>query len=164
MSEVEIVETKKEEIEPLSKLATSILREHYDPIIGKEQNDYMLEKFQSVKALTEQMEHGYIYYWVKYGGNNAGFMGFYPVENKLYLSKFYLAKEFRGKKLSRKMLEFLIDYSKKKGLKSIYLNVNTYNYNSIKIYEHLGFVKIGYEKKDIGKGYYMEGYVYEYNF
>ena len=88
MSEVEIVEAKKEEIEPLSKLATSILREYYDPLLGKEQNDYMLDKFQSVKALTEHMEHGYTYCWVKYGGNNAGFMGFYPVENKLYLSKF----------------------------------------------------------------------------
>ena len=91
-------------------------------------------------------------------------MGFYPIENKLYLSKFYLLKEFRGKKLARKMLEFLIKYSKEKGLKSIYLNVNKYNYNTIKIYEHLGFVKIRDEKNDIGHGYYMDDYVYEYVF
>ena len=163
MSEVEIVEAKKEEIEPLSKLATSILREYYDPLLGKEQNDYMLDKFQSVKALTEQMEHGYIYCWVKYGGNNAGFMGFSPVENKLYVSKFYLAKDFRGKKISRKMLDFLIDYSKKRGYKSIFLNVYRYNYHPIKVYEHFGFVKIGEIKEGIGKGYYYDGYTYEYN-
>ena len=163
MSEVEIVEAKKEEIEPLSKLATSILREYYDPLLGKEQNDYMLDKFQSVKALTEQMEHGYTYCFVKYGGNNAGFMGFSPVENKLYVSKFYLAKDFRGKKISRKMLDFLIDYSKKRGYKSIFLNVNKYNYHSIEVYEHFGFVKIGEIKEGIGKGYYYDGYTYEYN-
>ena len=165
MAKVEITECKRDEIETLSKIATSILREHYDPIVGKVQNDYMLDKFQSVHALNDQIDnHGYIYYWVKYDGNNAGFMGFYPIENKLYLSKFYLLKEFRGKKLARKMLEFLIKYSKEKGLKSIYLNVNKYNYNTIKIYEHLGFVKIRDEKNDLGHGYYMDDYVYEYVF
>ena len=61
------------------------------------------------------------------------------------------------------MLDFLIDYSKKRGYKSIYLNVNKYNYHSIEVYEHFGFVKIRDEKNDIGKGYYMDDYVYEYN-
>ena len=36
------------DIEELSNLATSIVREHFDPIIGKKQNDYMLNMFQSV--------------------------------------------------------------------------------------------------------------------
>ena len=56
MDKIEIVKVKNEEIKPLSILATSILREHYDPILGKEQNDYMLEKFQSEKAIKEQIE------------------------------------------------------------------------------------------------------------
>ena len=159
---VEITKISENEIPILSPLATSILREHFDPIIGKDQNDYMLEKFQSEKAIKEQFEHGYIYYWAKYDGKNVGFLGFYPVENKIYLSKFYLDKEYRGKKVGRKMFDFLVNYTREKGLKSIYLNVNKYNYNSIKVYEHLGFVKIRDEKNDIGHGYYMDDYVYEY--
>ena len=35
----------------MSRLATDILREHYDPILGKAQNNYMLEKFQSVDEI-----------------------------------------------------------------------------------------------------------------
>ena len=163
MAKIEIVKTEKAEIKPLSILATSILREHYDPIVGKEQNDYMLEKFQSEKAISEQFEHGYIYYWVKSDGKNVGFLGFYPIEGKIYLSKFYLDKEYRGRKIARKMFEFMVDYTRKEGLKSIFLNVNKYNSNSIKVYEHLGFVKIRDEKNDIGHGYYMDDYVYEYN-
>ena len=162
MDKIEIVKVKNEEIKPLSILATSILREHYDPILGKEQNDYMLEKFQSEKAIKEQIEHGYIYYWAKYDGKNVGFIGFYPVDNKLYLSKFYIDKDYRGKKVGRKLFDFLVNYTREKGLKSLYLNVNKYNYNSIKVYEHLGFVKIREEKNDIGHGYYMDDYVYEY--
>ena len=162
--EVTVCKVKEpEETAELSKLATAILREHYDPIVGKEQNDYMLEKFQSEKAIADQFKHGYIYYWGIYNGKKAGFIGFYPVENnKLYLSKFYVSKEFRGKKVGRKMFEFIVQYSKEKGYKSVFLNVNKYNDNSIKVYEHLGFVKIRDEKNDIGHGYYMDDYVYEY--
>ena len=162
MAKIEIVKTEKEEIKPLSILATSILREHYDPILGKEQNEYMWEKFLSEKAIAEKRDNRYIYYWAKYDGKNVGFIGFYPIEDKLYLSKFYIDKEYRGKKIGRKMFEFLVNYTREKGLKSIYLNVNKYNSNSIKVYEHLGFVKIRDEKNDIGHGYFMDDYVYEY--
>ena len=43
------------EISEMSKMATEILREYYDPIIGKEQNDYMLELFQSEDAIRDQL-------------------------------------------------------------------------------------------------------------
>ena len=47
----EVKRADEEQVQTLSALATSIVREHFDPIIGKAQNDYMLEKFQSVPAL-----------------------------------------------------------------------------------------------------------------
>ena len=48
-------------IKEMSEMATEILREHYDPIVGKTQNDYMLKKFQSVDAIRGQLEQGYQY-------------------------------------------------------------------------------------------------------
>ena len=159
---IEIKKISEEEIPILSELATSILREHFDPIIGKAQNDYMLEKFQSISAIKEQFKKGYLYYWVKFENKNIGFLAFYPVENKLYLSKFYLLKEYRGKKISRKMLEFLVNYAKDKKLKSIYLNVNKHNDLAVNVYKHLGFIIIREEKNDIGNGFYMDDFVFEY--
>ena len=159
---IEIKKISEDEIPILSELATSILREHFDPIIGKAQNDYMLEKFQSISSIKEQFQKGYLYYWVKYENKDIGFLGFFPVENKLYLSKFYLLKEYRGKKISKKMLEFLINYAKDRKLISIYLNVNKYNDLATNVYKHLGFVIIREEKNDIGNGFYMDDYVFEY--
>ena len=159
---IEIKKISEDEIPILSELATSILREHFDPIIGKAQNDYMLEKFQSISAIKEQFKKGYLYYWVKFENKNIGFLAFYPVENKLYLSKFYLLKEYRGKKISRKMLEFLVNYAKDKKLKSIYLNVNKHNDLAVNVYKHLGFIIIREEKNDIGNGFYMDDFVFEY--
>ena len=43
----------------MSKMATEIVREHFEPLIGKEQNDYMLEMFQTEDAIKKQLEKGY---------------------------------------------------------------------------------------------------------
>lgn len=154
-------------IKEMSVMATAILREHYDPIVGVVQNDYMLEKFQSEEAITEQLEEGYNYYFVRASegeNKNLGFMGFYPKEGYMYLSKLYLYKDERGKGYSRKMIDFLKAQSLAAGLHAIELNVNKYNDNSIKAYEKLGFVRIRDEKNDIGSGYYMDDFVYRLEF
>ena len=62
----------------LSALATDIVREHFDPLIGKAQNDYMISRFQTVEAITNQLEHGYQYYFVCENEQPVGFLAFYP--------------------------------------------------------------------------------------
>ena len=150
-------------IKEMSEMATAILREHYDPIIGKEQNDYMLKMFQSVEAVKEQLDHGYNYYFANDEGQNAGFLAYYPREGSLYLSKLYLYKNQRGKGFSRVMLEFLKEKAKELGLNRIELNVNRNN-PSVQIYEKLGFTVAWTEKNDIGNGFYMDYYVYALEF
>ena len=153
----------KDAIKEMSVMATAIVREHYDPIIGKEQNDYMLKMFQSEEAIAEQLGHGYNYCFVKEGGRNAGFMAYYKRENALYLSKFYLYKDMRGKGFSRTMMEYLKTKAKELGLNRIELNVNKNN-DSKYVYEKLGFTVAWLEKNDIGNGFYMDDYVYALEF
>ncbi|MFW6229884.1 MAG: GNAT family N-acetyltransferase [Halanaerobium sp.] len=149
-------------VQRLSKLAAGIVKKHFDPIIGPEQNDYMIEKFLSVESITEQLKEGYQYYFVQNKQQkDIGFLAFYPKEESMYLSKFYLKKEARGKGLSRKMLDFVIEAARKEGLTSIRLNVNKNN-SAVKAYQKLGFKKVGERKKDIGNGFYMDDYVFEY--
>lgn len=161
---IEIREVEPSEIEELSRVATEIVRKHYDPILGTKQNDYMLEKFQSVAAIREQLEHGYTYCFVRNEGKVAGFLGFYPAQGMMYLSKLYLYEEQRGQKIGRKMIEYLKERSRALGLSSIFLNVNKYNYESIAAYKAMGFVKIRDEVNDIGHGYVMDDYVFQLDF
>lgn len=151
--------TDKNAIKEMSAMATEIVREHFDPIIGKAQNDYMIEKFQTEDAIRDQLEHGYQYYFVYDAGGRIGFLAFYPRENAMYLSKLYLYKEKRGKGYSRQMLDFVVENARKTGLSSIELNVNRNN-SAIYAYEKLGFKVIRTEKNDIGAGYFMDDYVY----
>ena len=143
----------------MSEMATKIVREHYDPIIGKAQNDYMIEKFQTVDAIRGQLEQGYRYYFVSENGNRIGFLAFYPKACCMYLSKAYLYKAARGKGYFRKMLDFVIRKAQEEELSSIELNVNKKN-SAVLVYEKLGFQIIRSEKNDIGGGYYMDDYVY----
>lgn len=155
------IQDNLKEIEELSKLATGIVREHFDPIIGKAQNDYMIEKFQSAEAIREQIKHGYLYYMVKHEGRNVGFLAVCSRTDSLYLSKFYLLKEERGKGYARDMLSFVVSLAGRMGFTAITLNVNRNN-DAIYAYEKMGFVKIREEKNDIGQGFFMDDYVYEY--
>ena len=153
----------EQEIKEMSEMATAIVRDYYDPIIGKEQNEYMLNMFQTVDAIRDQTAHGYRYYFVREGEKNLGFVAFYPRENSLYLSKFYLYKDQRGKGYARPILEFLKTQAKELGLNRIELNVNRNN-PSVAIYESLGFAVAREEKNDIGNGFYMDDYVYAIEF
>ena len=158
----EVKKGEEEKIRELSSLATSIVREHYDPILGKAQNDYMLEKFQSVQAMSRQLEEKYIYYLVKENGGSEGFIGFYPREEDLYLSKLYLKKSERKRHIGKKMMDFVVTQAEKFHKEKITLNVNRYNDDSIAFYEHYGYKRIREEDNDIGSGYYMNDYVYEF--
>lgn len=132
----------------MSALATSIVREHFDPLIGKEQNDYMLALFQSEPSIRNQMA-SYQYYFVK------------EEKEYLYLSKFYLCKEKRGQGLAYEMLDFVIKTAQKLSLKRIRLNVNRHNC-AVQAYRKMGFTIVKEEVNDIGHGYVMDDYVMVY--
>ena len=146
-------------IAEMSDMASAIVREHFDPLIGKEQNDYMLSLFQSRDAIRRQLENGYRYYFVRLDDRNIGFVAFYPKGDSMYLSKFYLYRSERGKGYSRQMMDFVILETRSEGLKRIELNVNRGN-SACRAYEHLGFRIIRSEKIDIGQGFYMDDYIY----
>ena len=150
----------KASVTRLSQAASEIVKEYYDPIIGARQNDYMIEKFQSVPAIAHQLEEGCHYYLTLEKDNILGFLAFYPRGSALYLSKFYLYREQRGKGYAKEMLAFLIKAARKENCRFIELNVNKNNPSTV-IYEKLGFRKIRSEKNDIGNGFYMDDYVYQ---
>ena len=155
--------TQQAQVHMVCELAARIWKEHYTPIIGGEQVDYMLETLQSVPAVTRQMEQeGYQYYLLETGGRTAGYVGIQPGGGKLFLSKLYVDKPFRGKKLARRALEFLEQYCREHGLSVIWLTVNRHNDDSIAAYHALGFQTVRQEVADIGHGYVMDDFIMEY--
>ena len=163
MNYIKLSPTDGSLINELSRLASDIVKEHYDPIIGAEQNDYMIERFQSPASIAEQLSRSISYYLVcTDDGNKVGFIAFYPRGTELYLSKFYLHKSQRGQGISKQMMNFVLSEARKTGASSVTLNVNKHNDLAITVYEKLNFHRIRDEKIDIGGGWFMDDYVYEY--
>jgi len=159
MDFVQLLPGQEDKIQEMSTMASTIVKEHYDPIIGPAQNDYMIKKFQSVESIREQLEHGYRYYFAKINGKNVGFCAFYPKDKEImYLSKFYIYKDQRGQGYSRIMSNFIAEETRKEGLKAIELNVNKNN-TSVPIYKKLGYREVRTEKNPIGNGFYMDDYI-----
>lgn len=162
---MDFIEIQKDDIRinNIVLLANIIWHEHYKNILSESQIDYMLEKFQSAKAINNQLDDKYTYYLLKENNIDIGFVGYYFEEDYLYLSKLYLIKEYRHKGFGHKIMGFIIYKAKEENKKKIVLNVNRYNTDSIKAYEALGFKRVREENNDIGENYFMEDYVYERN-
>ena len=154
--------TSGEEIEITARLADEIWREHYIRIITAEQIDYMLDKFQSVRAIADQITNqGYEYYLMLVDGVHAGYLAIKTEDAKLFLSKFYLLKSYRGQGYGSQAIRFLTDLCRERKLHAIWLTVNRHNASSIAVYERNGFRTVRTQVADIGGGYVMDDYVME---
>jgi|LSQX01.1.fsa_nt_gb ribosomal protein S18 acetylase RimI-like enzyme len=149
-------------IEKLAGVAKDIWYEYFPSIISVEQIEYMLEKFQSTVAIEKQISTNRYQYYLMFNGREVlGYLGFKEEIKRLFLSKLYLKKEYRGKGYFSEMLSFIEHYAKQKGLKSMYLTVNKHNDHSISVYQKKGFVILEEKVVDIGKGFIMDDYVME---
>ncbi len=146
-------------IETTSKLAEKIWHEHYVPMIGIEQVSYMVNSFQSVKAIGNQINNeNYQYYIIYHQSEPAGYIAIKPMGEELFLSKFYIIQEKRGTGLGKKGYDFISKKAKEFGCKSITLTVNKNNINSIKAYRKFGFEIENPVITDIGSGFIMDDY------
>lgn len=161
--EIEFIEViSQEQIVILEKLAYEIWKEHYTPIIGIEQVEYMLEKYQSKDAISIQIkDKGYRYFLIENEKQAIGYIAVQHREEGLFLSKFYVNAINRRKGIGRKALLFVEGLAQEMKLKKIYLTVNKNNKTAIAVYEKLGFKNTGPIVTDIGKSFIMDDFKME---
>jgi RimJ/RimL family protein N-acetyltransferase len=149
-----------DELRILEELAETIWREHYTPIIGSKQVDYMLDKFQSAAAMRQQIDQqGYHYFAIYSADQMIGYFAVQPREAVLFLSKLYLKAEQRGRGLAKQALNFIEQFARRYNLSKIELTVNKYNRQAIAAYQQLGFQIMQEAVFDIGAGFIMDDYV-----
>ena len=151
------------DIAAVAKLAQEIWRQHFTSIIGADQVEYMLGKFQSVNAISSQTESGWEYYLAAFDNKFVGYTGLVPepANKRLMLSKIYVKQTARGKGIGKAIVNFVEDRARSEGFETLWLTVNRHNHGPIDWYRHLGFVTVDEIKKDIGGGYFMDDYIME---
>ena len=150
---------KVSDIKELASLASSIWHEYWTCLLSPEQIDYMVENYQSEKAIKEQIENeNYTYYFIKSDNENAGYFGISDKGDFLFLSKIYIRKEFRHKGIGTKAFDKIKELALGKPIR---LTVNKHNTNSINAYKKWGFKTIDAVVTDIGSGFVMDDYIME---
>jgi ribosomal protein S18 acetylase RimI-like enzyme len=149
------------QIEIVESLAREIWTEHYVPIIGREQVDYMLDRFQSGKAISEQIRAGSLYFLIEEDSEFIGYIAVEPKGDELFLSKIYVKSSRRGKGYGKKAIQFVERLAKEKGSRKIVLTVNKNNIIAIRAYEKIGFKNLGPVLQEIGNGFVMDDYKME---
>jgi len=145
-------------------LADEIWREHYTPIIGEAQVDYMLKRFQSAEQICEDIKsNDYIYFTAEHikSGEMIGYCACQPKKDYLLLSKIYIRKDYRGKGIAHSFLDEVSTLCREYGFDKIRLTVNKHNANSIAAYHKMGFETIDSIETDIGNGFIMDDFVME---
>ena len=148
----------------MAELADEIWHECFVGIISEGQINYMVEKFQSLPAMTDQIDRqGYSYFAVYDDGELCGYTAVKPEEDsRFFLSKLYLRKDKRGRGIASQMLEIVFGEARFLGKKSVYLTVNKHNDHAVAVYEKVGFRKVEDAVTDIGSGYVMDDFIMEY--
>ncbi len=159
-TEIVPVETV-EDIGIVEALAAQVWNEHYSAILTKEQISYMLEKFQSAGAIKSQMEEQGYRYFLLSGSVPMGYIAVKENENSLFLSKYYILKEFRGAGHASAGFAFIEKFAADRGLSSVWLTVNRENEGSISVYRHKGYEIVREQVADIGNGFVMDDYIME---
>jgi len=158
---MKLVKLKSEDISTVQQLAREIWEEHYLPIIGQQQIDYMLDLFYSTEKIQKELEEG-VYWEILYLENEAiGYLVCEVEEENIQLSKLYLKSKVRGKGLGKFLIDRSKEIAKENNKNSIRLNVNKNNTQSIAFYERVGFLKVEEGVFDIGNGYFMDDFIYE---
>lgn len=168
-----------EDIKELAALAKEIWYEYWPAIIGQAQTEYMVEKFQSEKAITNDMANNSYEYWLLRATEDetpkelterdtpqtriVGFTGGHeePETNRYFISKIYLRKTERGKHFASAVIRFYENLCRDRGFHAMYLTVNKRNEMGIRAYTAKDFKTIESVETDVGEGFIMDDYIME---
>lgn len=149
-----------EDIKKIRAIAEKTWFVTYEPILGKEQPQFMFDLIYSEVALAEQMIDGQVFV-LQFAENQIVAFASYSIKeegNNIYkLNKLYLDPDFQGGGFGKKLLIEVERQLKDLGGKILDLNVNRYNKARF-FYEKVGFEVILEEDIPIGD-YWMNDFV-----
>lgn len=154
---------EKLELPRIAEIAEPVWHEHYTPIIGKDQVEYMLQNMYSADALIKQNSEGQIFYFITENKQEIGFIAISKKsEGQWFLHKFYIGMNFQNLHIGGKVIDEMSALMKADDTSNkieIRLTVNRKNFKSINFYFKHGFTIETVADFDIGNGFFMNDFI-----
>jgi ribosomal protein S18 acetylase RimI-like enzyme len=135
----------------------------YSAILSKEQLNFMLSKFYSLKNLQLNTQQNQLFYIIFENKIPLGFLGIehnFDAKPITKIHKIYILPNNQGKGIGKVAIDFVIEAASKNQNNKIILNVNRFN-NAVLFYQKMDFKIVREIDIEIGNGYLMEDFVME---
>lgn len=142
-----LLEFTNNDYENLYDFMKPLWMETYEPIIGKKQVEFLLEKYFIRENIHSFLDKGYRYFNILDNDDIKGVLVYYITDTYVYLDKLYLKNEERGKGYPKFVFDKLLEIKGK-----IILNVNQANLRAYYCYLKNGFKVLEEEHIDLGNG------------
>lgn len=153
----------KNDFQQIFNLASEIWNDNYKEMISQEQINYMLNMMYNPERIQQDLVEGYQWEFIYHDNNLIGYLAYViKPDNRVFLSKIYLKSTAQGLGLGKASLNRVINYAKENNCIAVYLTVNRGNKKGVRAYKKVGFEIIAEEVFDIGNGFIMDDYVFEY--
>ena len=152
------------EVETLCCLAADIWRQHYPPIIGTAQTEYMLAQRYAPPIVRAELGQRAIRWDIlRESGRIVAFASYFPtgVVREMKLDKLYVHPAHQRKGYGGILLAQVCERARRLGYDKVMLAVNKHNASAIAAYRKHGFEVRDAVVKDIGGGFVMDDYIME---
>lgn len=148
----------------IAHLANTIWSEHYTPIIGKAQVDYMLADRYTPEKLQRYLDANDRWMLLlSVDDEPAGYCSYAltDIPEEMKVEQLYVLSGLRGKNLGTTMLTHIEQQARLHSRNKLVLQVNKKNGTAIAFYRRMSFTVREAAVFDIGDGYVMDDYVME---
>lgn len=102
----------------------------------------------SVRSITSELNNPLSLWFVAVNGEEVvGYVGSQSVLDEADMMNLAVSGLYRRQKIGENLVEILIENLKKRGVKSLSLEVRVSNEPAIRLYEKMGFVQVGRRPK-----------------
>lgn len=148
------------QIETLRSLAAEVWREHYPPIIGAAQTEYMLAQRYAAAVIRSELARDDVWWDVLCEDEEMlAFASSFAASGELKLDKLYVRPAQQRKGYGGALLAHTCGRARGLGLSTVILAVNRHNSKAIAAYRKHGFDIRETAVTEIGEGFVMDDYI-----
>lgn len=152
--EINIRKISVADVEQLSALARQTFYDTFKDTCTAEDMEMFLQQYYNIGQLSAELNNPLTYcFFVEVDDKPVAYLHFMEDYNSLPLMKkwkalelkrIYVLKEFHGKGIAQKLMDYFLEYATQNNYEVVWLSVWEHNLRAQKFYEKYGFVNTGY--------------------
>ena len=152
----------EDEVEAMCALAAKVWRQHYPPIIGEAQVEYMLAQRYDPARVREELSKRDSWWDTLHDDEGmVAFANSFSAADAMKLDKLYVHPSRQRMGYGAALVDHTCERARGLGLGAVILAVNKNNLSAINAYRKYGFTIRESVIKDIGGGFVMDDYIME---